>query len=79
MERRGLQGAISELMSKAQADRDILRVAAAATRLAREHGGDSREIALLIIEAGLRSRINMEWGDTREPLAPAAQHASDHS
>jgi hypothetical protein len=68
MERRDLEGAISELVSNARDGRNVLCVAAAASRLAKLHGGDSREIALLIIEAGLRARINMEWGETRRPV-----------
>jgi hypothetical protein len=57
---RELQDAISGLVTKSQADRRVLRVAEAATRIAREHGGDSREIAILITRAGIAARLNME-------------------
>jgi hypothetical protein len=54
-----LQDAIADLVNKAQSDGTLLRVAAAAEKLARQHGADSREIAALIIDAGAKARINM--------------------
>jgi hypothetical protein len=55
-----LQDAISLLVSKAQTDGSVLDVAQAAVSLASEHGGNSREIAALITEAGVAARINMK-------------------
>lgn len=52
--------AIFGLVSEAQLKRDVLDVSRAATRLAKVHGGDSREMAVLITDAGLRAHINMD-------------------
>lgn len=54
-----LQEAISELMREAIDTGIVLNVADAAERLAKEYGGDSREIADQITEAGLHAGINM--------------------
>jgi hypothetical protein len=54
-----LQDAISRLLEKVQADGSVLDVADAAIKLAKEFGGNSREIAILITEGGLIARLNM--------------------
>jgi hypothetical protein len=54
-----LQDAISLLLAKVKADGSVLNVADAAVKLAKEFGGNSREIAILITEGGLIARLNM--------------------
>jgi hypothetical protein len=54
-----LQDAISLLLAKVKADGSVLDVADAAVKLAKEYGGNSREIAILITEGGLIARLNM--------------------
>jgi hypothetical protein len=54
-----LQDAISLLLAKVQADGSVLDVADAAIKLAKEFGGNSREVAILITEGGLIARLNM--------------------
>ena len=55
-----LQDAISEVVEKTRTDGGVLRVANAAVRLADQYGGDCREIASHLTNAGLHARLNME-------------------
>jgi hypothetical protein len=81
-----LQDAISLLLAKVKADGSVLDVADAAVKLAKEYGGNSREIAILITEGGLSARLNMymsmpasscePWHkpcDVRLPAQPGSQ------
>jgi hypothetical protein len=74
-----LQDAISLLLMRVKADGSILDVADAAVKLAKEYGGNSREIAILITEGGLIARLNMYMSmpasscDVRLPAQPGFQ------
>lgn len=62
---------VREAISKLIAERSkngqtVLHVAREAERLAEEHGGNSREIADLIIAKGVEARISMELDHPRE-------------
>lgn len=58
---RTLEGAIAALLADAKAKESvILKPAPAAVELAREFGGDAREIAQQIIDRGIKANLHIE-------------------